>query len=354
MELWEQLLKDSICTPRQLAEQLDIATDDIDRVHAEFPLRITPYYLSLIKKPGDAIWMQAIPDSQELEGSGVDDPLAEEHDSPVKGITHRYPDRVLFYVSPFCAVYCRFCTRKRKVSDCRSVTNANIEDGIQYIREHKEIRDVVISGGDPFLLSDDKIEYILSSIRKISHVQIIRFGTRTPVTLPQRITPSLCAMLSKYHPVFINTHFNHPDEITPESKKACLMLVDAGIPVGNQSVLLKRVNDNPVIFKRLFQALLQIRVKPYYIYQADLVKGTEHFRTPVSAGLQIIESLRGHTSGLAVPHYVIDAPNGGGKIAVIPNPIVKMTDEEILLRNYEKNIFSYPNIKNVEVECMVQ
>jgi lysine 2,3-aminomutase len=233
------------------------------------------------------------------------------------------------------------------------VTNTNIEEGIQYIKEHKEIRDVVISGGDPFLLSDDKIEYILSRVRNISHVQIIRFGTRTPVTLPQRITPSLCKVLSKYHPVFVNTHFNHPDEITPESKNACLMLVDAGIPLGNQSVLLKGVNDEPAIFKKLYQKLLQIRVKPYYIYQADLVKGTEHFRTPVSAGLNIIESLRGHTSGLAVPHYVIDAPNGGGKIAVIPNPIVKMTDEEILLMNYEKKIFSYPNIRNVEAECMV-
>jgi lysine 2,3-aminomutase len=353
METWEQQLKDSICSPDMLAEQLNVDSKEIARVHAEFPLRITPYYLSLIKKKGDAIWKQAVPDLQELEGTGVDDPLSEEHDSPVKCITHRYPDRVLFYASPVCAVYCRFCTRKRKVSDCRSVSNIDIQDGIRYIREHREIRDVVISGGDPFLLSDEKIEYILSSVRKIPHVQIIRFGTRTPVTLPQRITESLCYILKKYHPVFINTHFNHPDEITPESKKACQMLADSGMPLGNQSVLLKGVNDSPAIFAKLLHKLLEMRVRPYYIYQADLVKGTEHFRTPVSTGLKIIESLRGHTSGLAVPHYVIDAPDGGGKIAVIPNPVVKMTEDEILLMNYEKKIFSYPNVRTADVECVV-
>jgi lysine 2,3-aminomutase len=353
MEMWEVQLRESICSPQMLAEQLNVDCEEIERVHGEFPLRITPYYLSLIKKKGDAIWKQAVPDIQELEGTGVDDPLSEEHDSPVKCITHRYPDRVLFYVSPFCAVYCRFCTRKRKVSDCRSVSNIDIQEGIQYIREHREVRDVVISGGDPFLLSDEKIEYILSSVRTIPHVQIIRFGTRTPVTLPFRITEKLCSILKKYHPVFINTHFNHPDEVTPESKRACQMLADAGIPLGNQSVLLKGVNDDPAIFKTLLQRLLEMRVRPYYIYQADLVKGTEHFRTPVSAGLNIVESLRGHTSGLAVPHYVIDAPNGGGKIAVIPNPIVTMTDDEILLKNYENKTFSYPNIRNVDVECAV-
>ena len=351
MELWEQLLKDSVGNPEQLAERLKVDCEEITNVHSEFPLRITPYYLGLIKNKGDAIWKQAIPDFRELEGFGMDDPLAEEHDSPVKCITHRYPDRVLFYVSPFCAVYCRFCTRKRKVSDCHSVTDADIQNGINYIREHHEIRDVVISGGDPFLLQDDKIEYILSHVRMIPHVQIIRIGTRTPVTLPQRITVSLCTMLKKYHPLFINTHFNHPDEITAESTNACSMLADAGIPLGNQSVLLRGVNDDPEVLKRLMQQLLRIRVKPYYIYQADLVKGTEHFRTSVSEGLKIIESLRGHTSGLAVPHYVIDAPKGGGKIAVIPNPVVKENEEEILLVNYEKKVFSYPKIQNAIVEC---
>lgn len=334
-----------------LADQLAIDKEEIDKVHAEFPIRITPYYASLIKKRGDAIWKQAVPDILELEGTGTDDPLAEEHDSPVKGITHRYPDRVLFYVSHSCAVYCRFCTRKRKVGNCNSVTSANIKEGIRYIREHREIRDVIISGGDPFLLPDDKIEYILSSIRSIPHVQIIRFGTRTPVTLPQRITESLCSILSKYHPVYINTHFNHPDEITPESKKACLMLANAGTPLGNQSVLLRGVNDTPEIFRTLLHKLLQIRVRPYYIYQADLVMGTEHFRTSVSTGLNIIASLRGHTSGLAVPHYVVDAPNGGGKIAIIPNPVVKITEEEILLMNYEKKVYRYPNTIAIEAEC---
>jgi len=351
MELWEHLVRDSICNPEMLADHLDIDIEEITQVHSEFPIRITTYYANLIKKRGDAIWKQAVPDILELEGTGCDDPLGEEHDSPVKGITHRYPDRVLFYVSPFCAVYCRFCTRKRKVSDCTSVTATDIKEGIKYIQDHPEIRDVVISGGDPFLLSDEKIEYLLHSIRSIPHVQIVRFGTRTPVTLPQRITESLCSILSKYHPVFVNTHFNHPDEITPESKKACLMLANAGIPLGNQSVLLRGVNDNPATFKTLLHKLLEMRVRPYYIYQADLVKGTEHFRTSVSTGLNIIETLRGHTSGLAVPHYVIDAPQGGGKIAIIPNPVVKITDKEILLMNYEKKIFSYPNTTPVEVEC---
>lgn len=353
MEPWKLQLQDSICSPEMLADRLNIDIEEVDRVHSEFPMRITPYYASLIKTRGDAIWKQAVPDIRELEGTGMDDPLAEEHASPVKCITHRYPDRVLFYASPFCAVYCRFCTRKRKVGDCASVKSNDIEEGLQYIREHREIRDVVVSGGDPFLLSDERIEYLLQAIRAIPHVQIIRFGTRTPVTLPQRITEALCSILSKYHPVFVNTHFNHPDEITPESKKACQMLADTGVPLGNQSVLLKGVNDHPDIFRTLLHKLLEMRVRPYYIYQADLVKGTEHFRTSVSTGLKIIESLRGHTSGLAVPHYVIDAPRGGGKIAVIPNPVVKITDDEILLMNYEKKVFSYPNITSADVECVL-
>jgi lysine 2,3-aminomutase len=343
MEEWKKQIRDSITTPEKVAELLNINCEEISKVHNEFPLRITPYYLSLIEEKDDPIWKQSIPDMQELCGSGFDDPLHEEHDSPVKGITHRYPDRVLFYVSPFCAMYCRFCTRKRKVSDPQSVKESDLLNGINYIRRHTEIRDVIVSGGDPFLLQDETIDYILGQLRAIPHLEIIRIGTRTPVTLPHRITPSLCTILKKYHPLFINTHFNHPKEITPESREACRMLADSGIPLGNQSVLLKDVNDNPVVMKQLLHKLLQIRVRPYYIYQADLVTGTEHFRTTVQKGLDIIENLRGHTSGLAVPHYVIDAPKGGGKIALIPNPVVEHNDDEIVLKNYEKNLFRYPS-----------
>ena len=259
-------------------------------------------------------------------------------------ITHRYPDRVLFYVSYICPTYCRFCTRKRKVADPESIPKDAIELGLDYIRQHPEVRDVIISGGDPFMMTDSRIEYLLKNLRVIQHVEIIRIGSRVPVTLPQRITEELCDMLKKYHPLYLNTHFNHPREITPESKKACEMLADAGIPLGNQTVLLKGVNDKPEVMKELMQKLLTIRVKPYYIYQADLVMGTDHFRTSVQSGLDIIEAIRGHTSGLAVPHYVIDAPGGGGKIAVIPNPIISFDDNEIVLKNYEGNVYSYPSV----------
>ncbi len=348
MEEWKKQIRESITTPEKVAEILDAKYDELQSVHNEFPLRITPYYLSLIKKEGDPIWKQSIPDIQELYGSGFDDPLHEEEDSPVRCITHRYPDRVLFYVSAFCAMYCRFCTRKRKVSDPLSVKECDLNNGIHYIQNHPEIRDVIVSGGDPFLLEDEAIDHILGQLRAIPHIQILRIGTRTPVTLPHRITSSLCAILKKYHPLFINTHFNHPNEITPESSEACRKLADAGIPLGNQSVLLKGVNDNPAVMKLLMQKLLQIRVKPYYIYQADLVKGTEHFRTSVQKGLKIIESLRGFTSGLAVPHYVIDAPKGGGKIALIPNSLIAENSDEIILQNYEHNLYRYPKVSSYE------
>jgi lysine 2,3-aminomutase len=242
-----------------------------------------------------------------------------------------------------CPIYCRFCTRKRKVGDPYSIPDQNFEIGLEYIRKHLEIRDVIISGGDPLMLTDKKIEYIISKLREIEHIEIIRIGSRVPVTLPQRITSGLCKILRKNHPFYINTHFNHPIEVTEESKQACEMLVDSGIPVGNQTVLLRGVNDNPEIMRELMKKLLLIRVKPYYIYQADLVYGTDHFRTSVETGLEIISGLRGHISGLGVPHYVIDAPNGGGKIAITPNTIESFNEEEILLKNYEGNIYSYPS-----------
>lgn len=343
MDEWKTLIRETIKTPEELAETLNIDLEEIKSVHDKFPLRINPYYLSLIKEKDDPIWKQAIPSHLELQGSGVNDPLEEEHNSPVHQIIHRYPDRVLFYVSSECSMYCRFCTRKRRVGDPSSIHNDGIDNGIEYIRNHTEIRDVIISGGDPFMLSDSSLDYILTKLRDIKHVEILRIGTRMPVTLPQRITEDLCKMLKKHHPLFINTHFNHPDEITKESKKACKMLANVGIPLGNQSVLLKGVNDDPETMKKLVQKLLSIRVKPYYIYQADLVTGTDHFRTTVQKGLDIIKALRGHTSGLAVPHFVIDAPGGGGKIAIIPDPVKYHNEKEILLENYEGKTFTYPS-----------
>ncbi|MBM3239105.1 KamA family radical SAM protein [Candidatus Poribacteria bacterium] len=343
MEEWKRLVKETITNPERLAQILEVDVESIKRVHKEFPLRVNPYYLSLIREKGDPIWKQVIPDVQEILSKGVEDPLAEEEDSPVPNLIHRYPDRVLFYVSYMCPVYCRFCTRKRKVGDPHSIPKNAVEMGLGYIRQHPEIRDVIISGGDPLMLTDGKIESILCGLRTIEHVEIIRLGSRVPVALPQRITPELCEMLKQYHPLYLNTHFNHPREITPESKKACELLANAGIPLGNQTVLLKGVNDDAAVMKELMQKLLTLRVRPYYIYQADLVMGTEHFRTSVQKGLEIIGALRGHTSGLAVPHYVIDAPGGGGKIAIIPDPVVSFDDNEIVLENYEGKMYRYPS-----------
>jgi len=343
MSDWRRLLSQSITTGEQLAELFeDVDVESIEKVRRIFPMRINRYFLKLIREKGDPIWKQVVPDLKELSDSGYRDPLGEDHDSPTPTIVHRYPDRVLFYVSYQCPIYCRFCTRKRKVGRPESIPPDGIERGIEYIKGHEEVRDVLLSGGDPLLLPESKLDYILTELRRIPHVEIIRIGSRVPCALPQRITERLCRMLRKYHPIFINTHFNHPMEITPEVERACAMLADAGIPLGNQSVLLRGVNDDPKVMMRLMQKLLMIRVKPYYLYQADLVTGTDHFRTSVRTGLNIIASLRGFTSGMCVPHYVIDAPGGGGKIALIPNPIVDFNDREIVLRNYEGKIYTYP------------
>ena len=343
MEEWKRLVRDTVDTPEKLAAALDVDLEKMRKIHEEFPIRINPYYLSLIEEVGDPIWKQVVPDSKELIVTGVEDPLHEEEDSEVANVTHRYPDRVLFYVNYMCPIYCRFCTRKRKVGDPDSIPDDNTERGLQYLREHAEVRDVIISGGDPLMLTDRKIDYIVGGIRSIEHIEIIRIGSRVPVTLPQRITPDLCAILKKHHPFYINTHFNHPREITPETTEACEMLADAGIPLGNQAVLLKGVNDDPDVMVELMKKLLAIRVKPYYIYQADLVVGTDHFRTSIKKGLEIIAALRGHISGLGVPHYVVDAPGGGGKIALLPDPVVSFDDDEIRLKNYEGGVYSYPS-----------
>jgi lysine 2,3-aminomutase len=314
--------------------------------HEQFNMGITPYYASLIdpNDPNCPIRLQSVPKMGELNILPTDweDPLQEERDMPVPGITHRYPDRVLFYTTHNCPVYCRHCTRKRKVSDpSSSAANAQLEQSLAYIEEHKEIRDVVISGGDPLSNSDDRLEYILSRIRAMDHIQVFRIGTRNLVTLPQRVTDSFAKMLSKYHPVFVHTHYNHPKECTREAFDACAKLADAGCVINNQMVLLKGVNDKPEIVKELNHKLLMMRVRPYYIFQCDMSQGISHFRTPVEVGLNIIEHLRGWTSGMAVPHFVIDAPGGGGKIPLLPEYVVKHEGKKWTLRNFKKQQFEY-------------
>lgn len=324
-------------------------------------MAITPYYATLIdpKDMNCPMRKQAVPISAELHHGLFDmnDPLHEDKDSPVPGLTHRYPDRVLFLVTDQCSMYCRHCTRRRiaGVHD-QARSREHVDRCIQYIRENPVVRDVVLSGGDSFLISDERIEYVLKALRQIEHVEIIRFGTRTPVVLPQRITPQLIEILKRYHPIYVNVHFNHPKEITPEATAACARLADAGIPIGNQSVLLKGVNDCPETLKKLMQQLLKIRVRPYYIYQCDMSQGIEHFRTSVSAGIQAIEYMRGHTSGLAVPTFVVDAPGGGGKIPVMPQYLISQGPGRTILRNYEGVITTYTEPKHTidpEAPCAI-
>lgn len=312
-----------------------------------FPLSITPYYLSIIDKTNyknDPVFKQAFGGIEELTTlkSEHSDPLSEDKDSPVEGITHRYPDRVLFHVSNICSMYCRHCTRKRKVGDVDFVPSKDqLSKGIAYIKNTPYVRDVLLSGGDPLMLPDDKIDWLLSEISQIPHVEIIRLGTRMPVVLPYRITDKLVSILQKYHPLWINTHFNHPNEITSSSKEALAKLANGGFPLGNQSVLLADVNDCPRIMKSLLHKLVQNRVRPYYLYQCDLSEGLSHFRTPIGKGIEIMESLIGHTSGFARPTYVIDAPGGGGKIPVMPNYIISWSTNKVVLRNYEGVITTY-------------
>jgi len=314
--------------------------------HEMFNMGITPYYASLIdpNDPNCPIRLQSVPKAGELNILPTDweDPLQEERDMPVPSITHRYPDRVLFYTTHNCPVYCRHCTRKRKVADPSSATaNKQLEDGLAYIEAHKEVRDVVISGGDPLSNSDDRLEYILSRLRAMDHIEVFRIGTRNLVTLPQRITDNFANMVKKYAPVFIHTHFNHPKECTQEAFDACAKLADAGCMINNQMVLLKGVNDDWRIVKELNHKLLMMRVRPYYIFQCDMSQGISHFRTPIEKGLEIIENLRGWTSGMAVPHFVVDAPGGGGKIPLLPQYLVKHEGKKWVLRNFRKQQFEY-------------
>ena len=321
--------------------------EGIKTANQHIPLNITPYY-ALLMDPDDPtcpIRRQAVPLSYESQRSTYDmeDPLHEDVDAPVPGLTHRYPDRVLFLITNQCAMYCRHCTRRRFSGHIgQGIPKKQIDKAMEYISKHSEIRDVLLSGGDALLINDRTLEYILSELRKIEHIEIIRIGTRAPVVFPQRITDDLINIIKKYHPIWINTHFNHPSEITAESKVAVEKLVNAGVPMGNQSVLLAGINDCPNIMKKLVHELVKIRVRPYYIYQCDLSEGIGHFRTPVAKGIEIIEALRGHTSGFAVPTFVVDAPYGGGKIPVMPNYIVSYSADKVILRNFEGVITAYP------------
>ena len=320
--------------PERLQEAID-----------KFELRISPAMLDLIEEPGDPIWKQYVPDLQELEVvDGVPDSLNEEADSPVPNITHRYPNRALFLVSPVCAAYCRFCTRRRKVGDPDKIRMSELESAFRYLEEHEEIHDVILSGGDPLLLSDRRLDLILGRLRKIQHLEIIRIGSRIPCHLPERITPELCKVLKKHHPLYINTHFNHPAELTPAAVEALGMLADAGVPLGCQTVLLEGVNDDVEIMRELMQKLIVARVRPYYLYMCDNVAGVEHFKTNVEKGLEIIQGLRGWTSGIAVPHFAIDAPGGGGKVPLLPQYVEEITEDEVVLRNYrgERYVWRQP------------
>jgi lysine 2,3-aminomutase len=353
---WRWQLRHRITTLEQLKEILNLAPEEIEGIkHSKgrLALAVTPYFVSLMDptNPNCPIRKQAIPRIEECHLSKNDmvDPCGEDKDSPVPGLVHRYPDRVLLLVTDQCATYCRYCTRRRLVgSNERPITQGNFEEVLKYLKSHKKVRDVLLSGGDPLLLENERLEEILSRLRAIPHIELLRIGTRAPVTLPQRITVGLVRMLKKFHPLMISIHFTHPKEISDAVKRACSELADGGIPLGSQTVLLKGINDKPYIIKKLVQELLKIRVRPYYIYQCDLATGTEHFRTSVATGIQIIEKLRGHTTGYAIPTYVVDAPGGGGKIPIEPVYMISRGKGKVVLRNYEGKTFEYPEPNIIE------
>ncbi|MFO1496939.1 MAG: KamA family radical SAM protein [Verrucomicrobiota bacterium] len=348
---WHWQLKHRIVSLAQLERLLPTLTPE-ERAgtllaNTKLALAITPYFFNLID-PADEncpIRRQVIPRIEETHTASweMNDPCGEDSHSPVPGVVHRYPDRVLFLVTDRCASYCRYCTRSRLVSNASGYDfHPEFQKQIEYIRRTPSIRDVLLSGGDPLLLSDEKLEHLLSQLRSIPHVEFLRIGTRIPVFLPQRITASLCAMLRKYHPLFMSIHSNHPRELTLEVREALGRLADAGIPLGNQSVLLRRVNDDAIVMKALVQKLLMCRVKPYYIYQCDLIAGSAHLRSSVRQGIKLMEQLRGHTTGYAVPQYVIDAPGGGGKVPVNPEYVLSRNADRVVIRNFEGKIFEYP------------
>ncbi|MBI2796600.1 MAG: KamA family radical SAM protein [Gemmatimonadetes bacterium] len=346
MSDWQARLRTgSIDSLEALAAKFGEGEIDVEALRPafdNFQVRLTPEVIDLIEAPGDPIWNQYVPTVQELViEDGMIDSLGEDEDSPVPNITHRYPDRVLFLVSPVCASYCRFCTRRRKVGDPDKIPLNQYDSAFAYIRAHPEVRDVVLSGGDPMMLSDRRLEYIFQRLREIPHVEIIRIGSRITAHLPERVTPEFCEMVQKYHPIFMNTHFNHASELTPATVAALDRLSKAGLSLGNHTVLLKGVNDDAVVMKELVHALLKARVRPYYLYMADQVAGAEHFRTRVEKGLEIIRQLRGWTSGMGVPHFVIDSPGGGGKVPLLPEYVESISEHEVVFRNYEGKRYTY-------------
>jgi lysine 2,3-aminomutase len=349
---WKWQLKNRITTLAQLERHLNLSTDERNGVllsGSKLALAVTPHFFNLVEKdnPNCPIRRQVIPRMEESRISPFEmaDPCGEDAHMPVAGLVHRYPDRVLFLVTDRCASYCRYCTRSRVVSGVgEQELHTNFEQAFQYLEKHAEVRDVLLSGGDALLFSDTKLEYLLSRLRSIEHIEFVRIGSRVPIFLPQRITPELCQMLQKYHPLWMSVHVNHPRELTLEVKESLERLANHGIPLGNQSVLLAGVNDNLETMKALVQKLLICRVRPYYVYQCDLISGSSHLRTPVWKGLEIIEGLRGHTTGYAVPQFVIDAPGGGGKVPINPGYILYHDQEKIVIRNYEGKIFEYPEI----------
>lgn len=339
---WQQMLSDSIVSSHELKAHLP-GIPRLNDVTATYPMRINPYLLSLIREPGDPIWRQFVPDAAELaDDSFQADPLREDAQSPVPNLVHRYPDRVVLLVTDQCAAYCRFCMRKRRIAHHPATTSDTIERSLDYIRRESRIRDVVLSGGDPLMVDDLELEAILERLRQIPHVEIIRIHTRMPAILPQRITKDLTAMLARLQPLYLNIHVNHPSEITGMAQTAFRRLADAGIPLGSQTVLLRGVNDTPETIRELMRRLVACRIRPYYLHHPDAVKGTAHFRPPVSSGLEIVKSLHGHVSGLCVPHYKIDLPGGGGKVPLIPDYIRQYSDTGLIVENYDGKIFSYP------------
>lgn len=356
---WRWQLANRLTSVEDLSEVINMSPEEKQGIAFSLQtmrMAITPYYATLMDPDNgdDPVRRQAVPLSMELQDGDyeLEDPLHEDVDSPVPGLTHRYPDRVLLLVTDQCSMYCRHCTRRRfaGTSD-RASPREQLDRALDYIRRTPVVRDVILSGGDSLCISDERLEFMLGSLRRIPHVEIIRIGTRTPVVMPQRITAVLCSIVKKYHPVWLNTHFNHPKEITDEARQACAMLADAGVPLGNQTVLLRGVNDCPYVIKDLMHRLLEIRVRPYYLYQCDLSPGIEHFRTSVSRGIEIIELLRGHTSGLAVPTYVVDAPGGGGKIPVGPQYLISQSQQKTILRNYEGVVSAYAEPRQTDHTC---
>jgi len=340
---WKRALLNSVESPEALSKILSVDASGLKPVADAYPMRINAYFRDTMLRGGEPLIRQVVPDPAELEDpEGLEDPLAEEENSPVPHLTHRYPDRVLFCLTHACAIYCRFCTRKRKVGRGRIVTVGDIENGMRYIQETPQVRDVLLSGGDPFMLDDERIEWVLRKIKEIPSVEVIRIGTRIPSALPARVTPALIKILKKIRPLFINLHFNHPAELTEEAERACGRLADSGAVLGNQTVLLRGINDDDEVLARLFRRLIRVRVRPYYLLQADLTAGTRHFRTRIETGLEIMRRLRGHISGLAVPTYVIDLPRGGGKIPLVPQYVVKQDEKQLIAWNYLGKTYHYP------------